>query len=104
MALLKTIIPYLLHAYDVSRTTFQRYRKMGDTSHLTKPKRQNKNAGLNVIDDLNFARQRFTARFFFVQDACRTRVTPEDVGGQAMVAYWGENFDKMEWDKEGVKM
>ena len=74
-------IPYLLHAYNVSCTTFQRYRKLGDTSHLTKPKRQNKNAGLNVIDDLNFARQRFTARYFFVQDACRTRSTPEGVTG-----------------------
>ena len=95
-------LPYLLHAYDVSRTTFQRYRKMGETTHLTKPKRKtNANLGLNVIDDLNFAKQRFTARFFFVQGACRTRETPEGVVGQAKVAYWGEKFDKMKWDKEG---
>ena len=54
-----------------------------------------------MIDNHNFAKQRFTARFFFVQDACRTRVTPEGVGGWAIVAYWGEKFDKIKWDKEG---
>ena len=74
---------------------------MRDTSHLTKPKRQNKNAGLNVIDDLNFARQRFTARYFFVQDACRTRSTPVGVTGQAMMAYWGDKFDSIKWGNEG---
>ena len=38
---------------------------------------------------------------FFIQEAYRHRVAPIGVNGQALTAYWGDRFERMNWGSEG---
>ena len=49
-------IGYLLHAYDVSRTSFYRYRKTGPPGEVSRKIPTNGNAGKHVITDRAFAK------------------------------------------------
>ena len=69
-------VPYLLHVYGVSRTSFQRYRKAGGREQFlnSKPKR---NVGRGtVIDCRELAKELYCASFFYVRDIIKTNDTP----------------------------
>ena len=83
-------IRYLLYAYDVARSTFNRKRKLREVVPNDVMKRNTQshpNKGKHVINDREFALQYFTPSYFFTQDACRHRVAPTGLAGQALVAY-----------------
>ena len=61
-------IGYLLHAYDVSRTSFYRYRKTGPPGEVSRKIPTNGNAGKHVITDRAFAKAQYDARYFFIRD------------------------------------
>ena len=97
-------IPYLLHAYNVSRSTFNRKRKLRDVAPndvMKSTTHGQHNKGKNVINDREFAQRLFTPSYFFIQEACRHRVAPTGIKGQALTAYWGDRFDRMNWASEG---
>ena len=80
-------IPYLLHAYDVARSTFNRKRKLRDVAPndvMKSTTHGHHNKGKNVINDREFAQLLFTLSYFFIQEACRHRVALTGIKGQAL--------------------
>ena len=97
-------IPYLLYAYDVARSTFNCKRKLRDVAPNDVMKRNthsHPNKGKNVINDREFVRLYFTPSYFFIQEACRHRVAPRGIDGQVLMAYWGDRFERTNWESEG---
>ena len=88
----------------VARSTFNRKRKLRDVAPNDVMKATTKdhpNKGKNVINDREFAQLYFTPSYFFIQEACRHRVAPTGIKGQALTAYWGDRLDRMNWASEG---
>lgn len=97
-------IPYLLHAYGVSRTTFQRKRKQDRQGGLKlKIDRRTLRKGQFVIENRELAASKYNARFFFASEAsARTLAVPAGTGASYVCrySYWGKQFDKRIEDGE----
>ena len=91
-------IPYLLHAYGVSRTTFQRKRKQDRQGGLKlKIDRRTLRKGQFAIENRDLAASKYNARFFFATEASvRALAVPAGIGESYVerYAYWGKQFDK----------
>ena len=95
-------IPYLLHAYDVSRSTFRRY--MHDLKEgrmvLTEPRKQTCYRGTSVINNSTMCKERYNARFFFVQEKLVSGEAPDHRhegawnNHMARQKYWGSEYDE----------
>jgi hypothetical protein len=93
-------IPYLLHAYDVTRTTFQRRLKqdyMGKVSERDKQPYVYK--GLTCIDNRQLARAKYTARFFYARTHAMSAEPPPTVPPMwekfsVRYEYYGRDYDK----------
>jgi len=95
-------VPYLLYAYNVSRSTFNRKRKVAPHDVLKRTHlKPHTNKGKHVINDREFAQKFFTPSYFFTHDAVRHREAPEGITGQGLLAHWGDRFDRMNWEREG---
>ena len=79
-------IPYLLHAYDVKRTSFQRRvkaDKMGKYDNIQPISLAAK--GHTCIDDINIMRNKFTPRFFFARAHAMAAAPPP-----IEIPHWGK--------------
>ena len=91
-------IPYLLYAYDVSRTTFQRKRKedmRGNVQLKTDKRTLRKNQ--TVIENRDLAASKYNARFFFASEgATRSWAVPDGTGDSytKRYTYWGKQYDE----------
>lgn len=97
-------IPYLLYAYDVSRTTFQRKRhedSVGGVQLKTDKRTLRKNQ--TVIENRGLAASKYNARFFFATEgATRSWAVPDGTGDayRERYSYWGKQYDKRSADGE----
>ena len=61
-------IPYLLYAYDVKRTSFQRrVKKVKHGTTISTPSKPYKHKGASVIDNLQLSKAKHTPRFLFAR-------------------------------------
>ncbi len=93
-------IPYLLHAYDIKRSSFR--RRMKDVKEGLMPEfvKPTCNCGTSVIHNSAMCKERYNARFFFVQEKPLLGEVP-DVRYEgdwnthmARQKYWGYEFDE----------
>ena len=89
-----TTSPYLLHAYDVTRTSFQRYRKTGGRAQdLDSKPTRNVDRG-TVIDCQELSKEIYCASFFYVRKMIRTNCTPSSIEKRtAKQEYWKKVWD-----------
>ena len=95
-------IPYLLHAYDVSRTSFQRYRKAGGRAlNLDSRSKRDVDRG-TVISNRELAKEIYCASFFYVRERIRSNSTPSTiVKYTAKQEYWKKIWDE-NWQKHSA--
>ena len=90
-------IPYLLHAYDVKRTSFQRRvkaDKMG--KYDNRPPISIAAKGHTCIDDIEIMRNKFTARFFFARTHAMAAAPPP-----IEIPHWGKYTTRVQhWATE----
>lgn len=90
-------LPYLLYAYDVPRTTFQRKRKEGRQGGLhVKTDRRTLRKNQFVIENRDLAASKYNARFFYAtESATKHYPVPAGVGDSYLqrYTYWGQVFD-----------
>ena len=93
-------IPFLLYAYDVSRTTFQNRWKSSLAGQVneggSKHTPPHSAKGKHVIDDRDFARSIYTARYFYQHEAIKRKDRGTDFSSgefKARMKYHGIKFD-----------
>ncbi len=95
-------IPYLLHAYDVKRSTFR--IKMHDVKEgrivLTETRKQTCYRSRSVINNSSMCKERYNARYFFVQEKVMSGEGPDARyegawnNHMARQKYWGSECDE----------
>jgi hypothetical protein len=95
-------IPYLLYAYDVSRTSFQRRVKQAKQGKpFLTPSKPHKHKGASVIDNLQLSKAKHTPRFFFARTHAMSAdiIPPENKAWNCYKekeAYWCVVWDEKE--------
>ncbi len=99
-------IPYLLYAYDVSRSSFKRrkkdWKKDFKVGTISKPESEKPtcNHGTSVINNSAMCKERYSARFCFVQEKLLSGEGPdiwyEGIWNTHMARqkYWGSEYDE----------
>lgn len=95
-------VPYLLHAYDVSETSFKRQRKARKEGTLLKApgEQTNRHRGTSVINNSELSKERFNAQYFFVRQKVLSEEPPKSgyVGPwetpKVRQKYWGAVYNE----------
>jgi hypothetical protein len=96
-------VPYLLHAYDVSESSFKRKRKEIKEGKTCKPpvEKATHHRGTSVINNSQLSKERYNARYFFVRKKLLSGDPPEasyTTGAwdnhMARQKYWGVVYDE----------
>jgi hypothetical protein len=95
-------VPYLLHAYDLSESSFKRKRKESKEGKICKPvaAQANHHRGTSVINNSQLSKERYNARYFFVRKKMMSGDPPAATytgawdNHMARQKYWGVIYDQ----------